>query len=79
MLEGVLEMELDDGSKTLMNRGDVAVQRGTMHAWINASDTEWARMIFVLQDCQPLLIGGQRFKEDLGHRTAVFGQSGNDV
>ncbi|MCJ1471556.1 hypothetical protein MMC13_000196 [Lambiella insularis] len=76
VLEGALEMELDDGSKTLMTRGDVAVQRATMHAWVNASDTEWARMLFVLQECQPLLIGGERFKEDLGEGTAAFGASG---
>jgi quercetin dioxygenase-like cupin family protein len=79
VLEGALHMELDDGTKTLMTRGDVAVQRGTMHAWINASETEWARMLFVLQDCKPLILGGERFKEDLGHGTAVFGRSGNDV
>jgi quercetin dioxygenase-like cupin family protein len=79
VLEGQIIMELDDGSKTLMNRGDVAVQRATMHTWKNASETEWARMLFVLQDCQPLLIDGQRFKEDLGIGHSVFPKSGNDV
>jgi quercetin dioxygenase-like cupin family protein len=78
VLEGSIIMELDDGSKTLMNKGDTAIQRGTMHAWKNASETEWARMLFVLQDCQPLTIEGQRFKEDLGHGYSVFPKSGND-
>jgi quercetin dioxygenase-like cupin family protein len=78
VLEGALEMLLDDGSSTLMTRGDVAVQRGTMHAWKNASETEWARMLFVLQDCKPLLIDGQRFKEDLGPGASVFGERGED-
>ena len=43
VIEGRMIMELDDGSKTLMKRGDVAVQRATNHSWLNASDTEWAR------------------------------------
>lgn len=72
-------MELDDGSTTVMTRGDVAVQRATKHTWKNASETEWARMMFVLQDCEPILIGGERFKEDLGHGTSVFPSSGNDI
>lgn len=79
VLEGSIFMELDDGSRTLMKKGDVAVQRATMHAWKNASETEWARMLFVLQDCKPLLIGGERFKEDLGNGYNVFPESGNDI
>lgn len=79
VLEGAVLMELDDGSITKMTRGDVAVQRATMHAWKNASDTEWARMLFVLQDCQPLEVDGQRLKEDLGLGHTVIPKSGNDV
>lgn len=77
--EGSVIMVLDDGSRTLMRRGDVAVQRGTMHAWQNASQTEWARMTFILQDVQPLIVGGQRFGEDLGRGTEGLAASGNDV
>lgn len=79
VLEGEMVMELDDCSKTLMKKGDVAIQRATKHAWKNASDTEWARMLFVLQDCKPLLVDGQRFKEDLGDGHSVFPNSGNDA
>ena len=43
-----------------MGRGDIAVQRATMHAWKNTSK-EWARMIFVLQECKELKIGGDVF------------------
>jgi quercetin dioxygenase-like cupin family protein len=79
VLEGEVIMELDDGSKTLMRKGDLAVQRATMHTWINNSDTEWARMLFVLQDCKPLTVAGQRLKEDLGEvGYSVFPKSGND-
>jgi quercetin dioxygenase-like cupin family protein len=78
VLEGTVQMELDSGEKHVLRRGDVAVQRATMHAWRNTSETEWARMIFVLQDCQPLTVAGQHLKEDLGHGTAGLPPSGND-
>lgn len=79
VLEGEVIMELDDGSQTVMRKGDLAVQRATMHTWKNNSETEWARMMFVLQDCKPLIVGGQRFKEDLGDvGYSVFPKSGND-
>lgn len=78
VIEGEMIMELDNGSRTHMKRGDVAVQRATNHAWINASETEWARMFFVLQDCKPLSIGGERMKEDLGEGKESFAASGND-
>jgi len=79
VLEGSIEMVLDSGEVHLMHRGDVAVQRATMHAWRNASKTEWARMIFVLQDCQPLTVAGNRLKEDLGEGRSNLPPSGNDV
>ena len=79
VIEGEMIMELDDGARTHMKRGDVAVQRATNHAWINASETEWARMFFVLQDCKPLTISGQRIKEELGEGKDSFNASGNDA
>ncbi|KAL4782197.1 hypothetical protein BJX76DRAFT_369299 [Aspergillus varians] len=65
VLEGVIEMTLDSGEKRLLKRGDIAVQRGTMHAWNNPQETEWTRMLFVLQDCKPLVVGGQTLGEDV--------------
>ena len=79
VLEGDMAMDLDDGSSTLLTKGDIVVQRGTMHAWRNASTTQWARMLFILQDCQPLVLNGQRLKEDLGNGTISFLSSGNDT
>ncbi|KAH7133860.1 hypothetical protein EDB81DRAFT_805217 [Dactylonectria macrodidyma] len=79
VLDGSIELVMDSGDTQLMHRGDVAVQRGTMHAWRNPSTTEWARMIFVLQDCQSIKIGGQTFKEDLGRGVEGLPSSGNDV
>ncbi|KAK5149338.1 hypothetical protein BJ546DRAFT_158679 [Cryomyces antarcticus] len=78
VLEGSIELLLDSGEKQLMHRGDVAVQRATMHAWRNPSETEWARMIFVLQDCKELVVAGQSLGEDLGRGTEGLPASGND-
>lgn len=79
VVEGSVLSILDSGETALMKRGDVMVQRATMHAWRNASDTEWARMIFVLQDCKPLTVAGKRLGEDLGEGTKNVPASGNDV
>ena len=79
VLEGSIELLLDSGDSQLMYRGDVAVQRATMHAWRNRSVTEWARMLFVLQDCQGLTLGGMPLKEDLGRGVRGLPPSGNDV
>ncbi|KAF7190300.1 Ascochitine biosynthesis cluster protein 2 [Pseudocercospora fuligena] len=79
VVEGQIESILDSGEVQLMQRGDVMVQRATMHAWRNPSKTAWARMIFVLQDCQPLYVAGQRFGEDLGRGTEGVPPSGNDA
>ena len=65
VIEGEVEMELDDGVKRVLRRGDVAVQRATIHAWRNTSQTEWARMFFVLQDCRKLIIDGKEIGEDV--------------
>lgn len=78
VVEGEIESVLDSGEVQLMRRGDVMVQRATNHAWRNPSKDQWARMIFVLQDCQPLYIKGERYGEDLGRGTVGLPASGND-
>ena len=85
VVEGVVEMLLDDGSSTLLQRGDIAVQRATMHAWRNPSETEWTRMVFVLQDCRAFEVAGKMMGEDLGGDLPKvdgggrFQASGNDA
>jgi hypothetical protein len=61
-----MELVLDSGETRKMNRGDVAIQRGTMHAWRNLSFTSWARMMYILQECKPVEIEGDVLKEDYG-------------
>ena len=47
-LKGVMTMVLDD-SEVVMNPGDVMVQRGTNHAWVNRGDV-YCTMAFILID-----------------------------
>lgn len=71
VLEGEIELVLDSGETRKMRRGDVAIQRGTMHAWRNLSDTNWARMMYVLQECKPVEVEGEVLKEDYGTMKGV--------
>ena len=48
VLSGQLELELEDGVKTLLGPGDIVVQRGTNHLWRNPSDSEICRIVFIL-------------------------------
>jgi quercetin dioxygenase-like cupin family protein len=58
VVSGEIEMKLDD-STVLLQAGDVIVQRGTYHAWINRGPHA-ARIAFVLIDAEPLGIGEAR-------------------
>ncbi|CAI6303887.1 unnamed protein product [Periconia digitata] len=71
VLEGEVDLVLDSGEVRHMKRGDIAVQRGTMHAWRNNSSTEWSRIVFVLQPCQPVVLAGQELKEDYADMQGV--------
>jgi len=72
VLEGEVELILDGGEKRVLRRGDTCVQRGTSHAWRNASGAEWARMLYVLVEASPVeLEGGVKLEEDLGDMQGV--------
>lgn len=47
VLSGEVDMELDDGETVHLTAGDVVVQRGTVHNWIN-NGTEPCMMAYVL-------------------------------
>lgn len=49
VLDGEVDLELDDGTVLTMTRGDVVVQRGTVHAWHNRSSGT-VRLFFVNVD-----------------------------
>lgn len=58
VLTGEIVLELDDGAETTLGAGDVVVQRGTVHAWINRTDA-WCRIAFVLIEAAPLAADGR--------------------
>ena len=55
VLEGEIDMDLDD-STVHMKAGDVMIQRGTAHAWVNRGIAR-ARIAAILVDAVPLGIG----------------------
>ena len=57
-LEGEIDMDMDESTVTL-RAGDVMVQRGTNHSWVNRSKAR-ARLSIVLVDAKPLGIGQPR-------------------
>ncbi|PHH91189.1 hypothetical protein CDD83_1375 [Cordyceps sp. RAO-2017] len=65
VLDGEIELVLDSGDVRLLRKGDIALQRATMHAWRNPSATEWARMVFVLLDGNPLTAGRKLWRDDV--------------
>ncbi|KAH8887263.1 cupin domain protein [Thozetella sp. PMI_491] len=66
VIEGEVELVLDSGETRLLKRGDVAVQRGTKHAWRNRNKDSWARMLYVLQSAETVVAGGHELVEDEG-------------
>ena len=59
VISGHVELELDNGLKTLLGPGDIIVQRGTIHLWRNPSDTEISRIVFVLIEAKPYVFDGE--------------------
>lgn len=57
VMSGEIDMELDD-SVVHLKGGDVLVQRGTIHNWVNRG-TEPCVIAFVLIDAKPVEIGGK--------------------
>jgi quercetin dioxygenase-like cupin family protein len=51
-IAGEIDMELDDAQTVTLRAGDVLIQRGTNHAWINRSDKP-CRLAVVLIDGAP--------------------------
>ena len=61
LLEGELDMELDGGETVHLMPGDVVVQRGTNHAWVNTSDKP-ARMAWILIAAESVTIGDRKLE-----------------
>ena len=61
LLSGTCNLELDDGETVQVAAGDIVVQRGTMHAWVNTGPGACV-LAFVLLDATPAVAGGQELK-----------------
>ncbi|HKH01987.1 MAG TPA: cupin domain-containing protein [Bradyrhizobium sp.] len=57
VISGEIDMQLDDSTVTL-KAGDVLVQRGTIHNWVNKTDKPCV-IAFVLIDAKPVEAGGK--------------------
>ncbi len=62
VMSGEIDMELDD-SVVHLKAGDVLVQRGTIHNWVNRG-TEACVIAFILIDAKPVEVGGKVLHAD---------------
>src|SRR6266550_2379304 len=58
VMSGEIDMELDDGVVVHLKAGDVLVQRGTIHNWVNKG-TAPCVIAFVLVGAKPVTVGGK--------------------
>jgi quercetin dioxygenase-like cupin family protein len=58
VMSGEIDMELDNGVEVHLKQGDVMVQRGTIHNWINRG-TETCIMAVILIHADPVNAGGK--------------------
>lgn len=58
VMSGEIDMDVD-GDTVHLKAGDVLVQRGTIHNWIN-NGTEPCLIAFVLVSAKPVEVGGKR-------------------
>ena len=61
LLSGECDLELDSGEIVHMTPGDIVVQRGTMHAWVNHGPAP-AVFAFILIDADAAKVGGQELR-----------------
>ena len=59
LLSGECDLELDDGKTVHLKQGDIVVQRGTMHAWVNNGSVPCV-FAFILIDADPVEAGGRK-------------------
>jgi len=58
VMSGEIDMELDDGETVHLKAGDLLVQRGTIHNWVNKG-TEPCIIAFSLIAAKPAMPGGK--------------------
>jgi mannose-6-phosphate isomerase-like protein (cupin superfamily) len=58
VMAGEIDMELDEGEEVHLKAGDVMVQRGTVHNWVNRG-TEPCTLAVILVHAKPVEAGGK--------------------
>jgi mannose-6-phosphate isomerase-like protein (cupin superfamily) len=58
VMSGEVDMELEKGDEVHLKAGDVLVQRGTIHNWINRGP-EPCQIVFILIDAKPVEVNGK--------------------
>ena len=61
VMAGEIDMELDEGEQVHLKAGDVMVQRGTVHNWVNRG-TEPCTMAVILVHAKAVEAGGRRLE-----------------
>jgi quercetin dioxygenase-like cupin family protein len=61
LLSGEIDLELDNGETVHLKPGDVVVQRGTIHTWINRGSVP-AVTAFILIDAKPAEVNGEELR-----------------
>jgi quercetin dioxygenase-like cupin family protein len=63
VISGEIDMELDQGHQVHLKAGDVLVQRGTIHNWVNRGRHPCV-MAFVLVDAKPVTVAGRTLQAE---------------
>jgi uncharacterized cupin superfamily protein len=61
VLSGEIDCEFDSGEVVHLKAGDVVIQRGTMHTWINNGPAA-AVTAFILIDARPVEVNGKEMR-----------------
>jgi quercetin dioxygenase-like cupin family protein len=67
IIDGTIELELENKEIKTLNKGDIIVQRGTIHKWRNPSSVEICRIVFILTEAKPFLLNGEPLSEVMEH------------
>jgi quercetin dioxygenase-like cupin family protein len=63
VLSGQIDLELDDHRTVSLRAGDLVVQRGTIHAWVNHGP-EACEIAFVLVAAKPVTVAGETLRAE---------------
>ncbi|KAH7313174.1 cupin 2 domain-containing protein [Rhexocercosporidium sp. MPI-PUGE-AT-0058] len=64
VLKGEIVLRVDGGEEVVVGEGEMCVQRGAVHSWINKTD-QWCRMLFVMLDAEAVILEDGKVLEDV--------------